>query len=86
LTKLFSFLIGGAATAAGVGGIYKTLNVSLIVGFPPPSPRRLQILTIQELLQGKRIDMSSIFRQVNVTFKKARKVQDKKGEQAELDL
>ena len=47
---------------------------------------RLQILTIQELLQGKHIDMPSIFRQVNVTFKKAPKVQDKKGEQAELDL
>lgn len=46
---------------------------------------KLQILTVSELLSGKGIEMPPI-RQVSTTFKKAPKMQDKKGEQAELDL
>ena len=46
---------------------------------------KLQILTVAELLAGIGIDMPPI-RQVSTTFKKAPRVQDKKGEQAELDL
>ncbi|MFH1086095.1 MAG: DNA methyltransferase [Chloroflexota bacterium] len=46
---------------------------------------RLQILTIADLLEGKRIDMPPIG-QVNVTFKRAPKAQGKKGEQAEIGL
>jgi len=46
---------------------------------------RLQILTIADLLEGKKIDMPPI-RQVNATFKKAPKSKGKKGEQPELPL
>ena len=41
---------------------------------------RLQILTIADLLDGKRVDMPPL-RQVNVTFKKAPKA---KGEEPEM--
>ena len=46
---------------------------------------RLQILTIADLLAGKKIEMPPVG-QVNVTFKKAPKAQGKKGEQGDLGL
>ena len=46
---------------------------------------RLQILTIADLLAGKKIDMPPI-RQVNMTFKKAPRAKGKKGEQAEFPI
>jgi len=46
---------------------------------------RLQILTITELLDGKKVDMPPV-RQVNVTFKKSPKVKSKEGEQTELSI
>jgi hypothetical protein len=45
---------------------------------------RLQILTVKELLDGKRIDYPPS-KQVNVTFKKAMKVKSKKPEQLALE-
>ncbi len=48
-----------------------------------PYPR-LQILTIEELLNGKRIDCPPLG-QVNVTFKKAPKAKGKAAEQPELE-
>ena len=48
-----------------------------------PYPR-LQILTIEELLSGKRIDCPPLG-QVNVTFKKAPKAKVKKIEHPELN-
>jgi len=48
-----------------------------------PYPR-LQILTIEELLNGKRIDCPPLG-QVNVTFKKAPKAKGKATEQPELE-
>ncbi len=44
---------------------------------------RLQLLTVAELLAGKKIDMPPI-RQVGATFKKAPKVKKRGGEQLEL--
>ena len=44
---------------------------------------RLQILTIEDLLRGKRIDYLPL-QQVNVTFKKAPKVKPAPGEQLKL--
>lgn len=44
---------------------------------------KLQILTVKELLDGKRIDMPPVH-QVNVTYKRAPKQQKKKGGQPEL--
>ncbi|MCJ7776741.1 MAG: restriction endonuclease [Sedimentisphaerales bacterium] len=49
-----------------------------------PYPR-LQILTIEELLNGKRIDCPPLG-QVNVTFKKATKAKDAPAEQKDLDF
>ena len=46
---------------------------------------RLQILTVADLLEGKKIDMPAVG-QVNVTFKKAPKPPITKGKQAELQL
>ena len=46
---------------------------------------RLQILTVANLLEGKKIDMPAVG-QVNVTFKKAPKPPITKGKQAELQL
>ena len=58
------------AEAAGAGSYISP-------GFGTQHPC-LQIITIQELLEGKRIDMPPL-RQVNITFKKAPKI---KGEDA----
>ncbi len=44
---------------------------------------KVQLITVRELLEGKKIDMPPI-RQVGVTFKKAPKVSAKQGEQQEL--
>jgi len=44
---------------------------------------RLQILTVRELLEGKKIDMPPVH-QVNVTYKRAPKQQKKKGDQPTL--
>lgn len=44
---------------------------------------KLQLLTIEELLSGKKIDMPPI-RQVQATFKKAERFKEDKGEQLEL--
>ena len=46
---------------------------------------RLQILTVDELLQGRAIDMPPI-RQVSRTFKKARRAKAKPPENTELPL
>jgi hypothetical protein len=46
---------------------------------------KLQILTIEELLEGKGVDMPPIG-QVNVTFKKAPKTSRDEGSQPELGL
>ena len=46
---------------------------------------RLQILTVEELLQGRAIDMPPI-RQVSRTFKKARRAKGKPPENTELPL
>lgn len=46
---------------------------------------RLQILTIAELLAGKRIDMPPV-RQVNVTFKKASRVKEEHPEMLQLPM
>jgi len=46
---------------------------------------KLQILTVAELLDGKKIEMPPVG-QVNVTFKKAPKTSNKKGQQAKFDL
>jgi hypothetical protein len=44
---------------------------------------QLQILTVAELLAGKGIDMPPLG-QVNGTFRKAPKAEEKKGKQSEL--
>jgi site-specific DNA-methyltransferase (adenine-specific) len=46
---------------------------------------KVQLLTIAELLDGKRVEMPPI-RQVGATFKKAAQVKEKAKEQAEIDL
>ncbi len=46
---------------------------------------RLQILTIAELLEGKRVDMPPL-RQVNVTFKQAPKAKSEQVEAPTLPL
>jgi hypothetical protein len=46
---------------------------------------RVQLLTVAELLAGKKIEMPPI-RQVGATFKKAPKVTKQKGEQQEFDV
>jgi hypothetical protein len=46
---------------------------------------KLQLLTIEELLKGKQIDMPPVG-EVNVTFKKAERVEGKGGVQGELNL
>jgi DNA modification methylase len=46
---------------------------------------RLQILTVADLLSGKRIDMPPLH-QVSVTFKKSPKAKGRKGEQTEMGL
>lgn len=63
-------------TEAASGGFYKSPWQK------DPYPR-LQILTIEELLTGKRIDCPPLG-QVNVTFKKAPKAKGKPTEQPEL--
>jgi hypothetical protein len=47
---------------------------------------RLQILTIEELLGGKKVDYPPSSRHSNITFKKAPKVLRKGEEQEELPL
>jgi hypothetical protein len=44
---------------------------------------KVQLLTVAELLSGKRIEMPPI-KQVSATFKKAPKTKAKKGEQQKL--
>jgi len=63
---------------AASGGFYE----SPVWGVSYP---KLQILTIEELLEGKGIDMPPVG-QVNVTFKKAPKSNKVKGSQPELGL
>ena len=46
---------------------------------------KVQLLTIAELLEGKRVDMPPI-RQVGATFRKAPRAKDKQGEQQELSI
>ena len=46
---------------------------------------KIQLLTVAELLAGKKIEMPPI-RQVEATFKKAPKVVNKKGDQQELQV
>jgi site-specific DNA-methyltransferase (adenine-specific) len=46
---------------------------------------RIQILTIEELLHGKAVDMPPLA-QTNVTFTKAQKIKSKEGEQPSLEL
>lgn len=46
---------------------------------------KVQLLTIAELLEGKRVDMPPI-RQVGATFRKAPRAKDKQGEQQELEI
>jgi hypothetical protein len=46
---------------------------------------RVQLLTVEELLTGKKVEMPPI-RQVGATFKKAPKVAKKKDEQQELQV
>jgi DNA modification methylase len=63
-------------TEAATAGFYKS---------PWGSHPRLQILTIAELLDGKRIDYPPA-QQVNVTFKKAPRSKDKEAETRPLDF
>jgi hypothetical protein len=44
---------------------------------------KMQLLTVAELLAGKKVEMPPI-RQVDVTFKKAPKVMEQQGKQLEL--
>jgi hypothetical protein len=46
---------------------------------------KIKILTVEELLTGKKVEMPPI-RQVGVTFKKAPKVTKKKDEQQKLQV
>jgi site-specific DNA-methyltransferase (adenine-specific) len=46
---------------------------------------RIQILTVDELLHGKNVDMPPLT-QTNVTFTKAQKIKPKEGEQKSLEL
>lgn len=46
---------------------------------------KIQLLTVEELLAGKKLEMPPI-RQVDATFKKAPKVLQKKQEQSEMDV
>ena len=46
---------------------------------------KIQILTIEELLHGKTVDMPPLA-QTNVTFAKAQKISKKQGEQPPLEL
>jgi DNA modification methylase len=46
---------------------------------------KIQLLTVAELLAGKRVEMPPI-RQVGATFKKAPKAIEKQGEQSELEM
>lgn len=46
---------------------------------------RLQIVTVGELLDGKRIDMPAQSH-TNVTFERAPRVKDRGGEQGRMDL
>ncbi len=46
---------------------------------------KLQLLTVEELLKGKQIDMPPVG-EVNVTFKKAAKAEKKVEEHKELDF
>ena len=65
-------------TEAAIAGFYKSPWQK------EPYPR-LQILTIEELLNGKRIDCPPLG-QVNVTFKKAAKVKGRRAETSELEF
>jgi hypothetical protein len=47
---------------------------------------RLQILTIKELLEGKKVDSPPSSRHADITFKKAPKIVQKSGGQEELPL
>lgn len=62
--------------AAGAG-FYKT---------PYGNHPRLQILTIKELLEGARIDYPPQYARTDMTFKKAPKAKEKKGDQAILPM
>ncbi len=66
------------ATAAIIGGSNgKHLN---------PKHPRIQIMTIEELLAGQRIDMPA-HRDLNVTFKRAKRVKKEPGgQQGKLQL
>jgi hypothetical protein len=46
---------------------------------------KIQLLTVAELLAGKKVEMPPI-RQVQATFKKAPKAIEKQGEQSELEM
>ena len=46
---------------------------------------KVQLITVAELLEGKRVDMPPI-RQVGATFRKAPRAKDKQGEQQELEI
>jgi site-specific DNA-methyltransferase (adenine-specific) len=59
---------------AASGGIYKS---------PWGDHPKIQILTVEELLDGKKINMPPVH-QVNITYKRARKSKDSKGKQSNL--